>query len=63
MSALAPQMTIAERVTAWQEVSVVLNELSRSIGRADAYPFAIAPRVIDKLEFVHRVIGDLRGQP
>jgi hypothetical protein len=44
-------------------VSVVLNELSRSIGRADAYPFAIAPRVIDKLEFVHRVIGDLRGQP
>ena len=63
MSALAPQMTIAERVTAWQEVSVVLNELNRSIGRADAYPFAIAPRVIDKLEFVHRVIGDLRGQP
>ena len=63
MSAVAPQMTIAERVTAWQEVSVVLNELNRSVGRADAYPFAIGPRVIDKLEFVHRVIGDLRGQP
>lgn len=60
---LAPQMTIAQRVVAWQQVSVVLNELNRSVGRADAYPFTIGLYVTEKLEFVDQAIGDLRGQP
>ena len=52
--------TIADRVSAWQHLSVMLNELNRSVGRADAYPFAIGPRVVEKLEFAHRVMASLR---
>ena len=57
---MAEDATIADRVSAWQHLSVMLNELNRSVGRADAYPFAIGPRVVEKLEFVHRVMASLR---
>lgn len=46
----------------WIEVSVVLNELNRSMGLADAYPFVLTPAVITKLRFVHRMI-DPRQTP
>ena len=42
--------------------TVALNALNRSMGLADAYPFAISSPVRDKLEFVHRVVAALRGQ-
>ena len=57
---MAEDATIADRVSAWQHLSVMLNELNRSVGRADAYPFAIGPRVVEKLEFAHRVMASLR---
>lgn len=56
-------MTIADRVSAWKQVSVMLNELNRSVGRADAYPFSIGPLVVEKLQLVDRVIEDLRDLP
>jgi hypothetical protein len=40
----------------WTELTVVLNALNRSMGLPDAYPFAISPRVRDKLAFVHRTV-------
>jgi hypothetical protein len=40
----------------WMELTVVMNALSRSVGLADAYPFVIKKNVIDKLQFVHRVV-------
>jgi hypothetical protein len=30
--------------------------LNRSLGLADAYPFTLAPKVVEKLRFVHNVI-------
>ena len=41
----------------WFPLTYALNSLNRSLGLADAYPFTLAPRVIDKLRFVHKVIA------
>ncbi len=41
-------------VGSWMDLSVILNELNRSMGVDDAYPFALSDIVIDKLTFVHR---------
>ncbi|RQN39688.1 zinc-binding metallopeptidase family protein [Paraburkholderia tropica] len=41
----------------WFPLTYVLNSLNRSLGMPDGYPFALAPPVIDKLRFVHRVIS------
>ncbi len=40
----------------WIYFSVVLNNLNRSMGLKDAYPFVIHPPVADKLKFVHKVV-------
>jgi len=47
----------------WTELTVSLNALNRSMGLADAYPFAISPRVREKLEFVHHAVRDERATP
>lgn len=38
------------------QVVRVLNELNRSLGHADAYPFAPGPGVVDKLAFAHAAL-------
>ncbi|MFK7955161.1 MAG: putative zinc-binding metallopeptidase [Lysobacterales bacterium] len=43
----------------WQRLTVALNAMNRSMGLSDAYPFALTQTVIEKLDFVHRVINDL----
>ena len=41
----------------WLPLTYALNAVNRSMGRPDLYPFVLAPRVIDKLTFVHRAVG------
>lgn len=53
-------MAMAERVGAWTRISLMLNELNRSIGKKDAYPFVINELVAEKLELVDVAIGRLR---
>lgn len=43
-------------VNRWISLSSVLNELSRSMGLSDFYPFVLAAPVLRKLHFVHRLI-------
>ncbi len=38
----------------WLELTTVLNELNRSIGVPDAYPFAPSQQAVDKMAWVHR---------
>ncbi len=38
------------------QLVLVLNELMRSLGQADAYPFVLTGPVIEKLECVHRLV-------
>ena len=45
----------------WRELAAAMNDLNRSMGLEDAYPFALPPAVVDKLRFVHELIG--AGKP
>lgn len=56
-------MTMGERLTAWSRISLMLNELNRSVGRGDAYPFVINEAVAEKLEFIETTIQRLRTLP
>jgi hypothetical protein len=37
----------------WLPLTYALNAVNRSMGRDDLYPFTLAPRVVEKLAFVH----------
>lgn len=43
-------------VNNWVELTNVLNELSRSMGLPDFYPFVLSRQAVTKLHFVHRFI-------
>ncbi|MDR7297815.1 hypothetical protein J2X16_003164 [Pelomonas aquatica] len=43
-------------INSWMELTGVLNELSRSMGVADFYPFVLSVPAVRKLHLVHRVI-------
>jgi len=49
--------TLAEALRHWTRLTVVLNDLNRSMGMPDAYPFVLSPQVTNKLGFVHRVVA------
>jgi hypothetical protein len=55
----APQDPGAERflflLNAWVGMTTVLNELSRSMGQPDFYPFVMSRPVVCKLHFIHLV--------
>jgi Uncharacterized protein conserved in bacteria len=40
----------------WGNLTLAMNALHRSMGMPDPYPFVLAPRALEKLRFVHRVI-------
>ncbi len=45
----------------WLPLAQFLNSMNRSLGQRDGYPFLLANPVVDKLEFVHRVVESARG--
>ena len=49
-------ISIQHLVNEWSDLSVALNDLNRSMGLADAYPFVLSDTITEKLAFVHRVI-------
>ncbi len=56
----APDDPAAERfigfLNGWVEMTMVLNELARSMGQRDFYPFVMSRPVVAKLHFVHLVV-------
>jgi hypothetical protein len=60
----APDDADADRflglLNGWIEMTMVLNELARSMGQPDFYPFVMSRPVVAKLQFVHLVIRDAR---
>jgi hypothetical protein len=44
-------------LNAWVKLTAVVNELSRSMGQPDFYPFALPRTVVSKLQFVHMVVS------
>ena len=55
-----PQPGSMEAIVAdWLPLSLALNQLNRSMGNDDLYPFVLPAPVVDKLALVH----DLAGRP
>jgi hypothetical protein len=52
----APGGEFAALVAQWVELTIGMNELNRSMGLRDAYPFVLSPKARDKLAFVHDVV-------
>jgi hypothetical protein len=58
-SAREPLHEPFERVIdAWLPLTYALNAVNRSMGKADLYPFVLAPAVLEKLAFVHGLVRD-----
>jgi hypothetical protein len=52
---LTPERPLAALLAEWLPLTVALNQLNRSMGMRDAYPFTFSQRVVEKLAFVHGV--------
>lgn len=50
-------------LNSWIEIVTVLNEMARSMGLPDFYPFVMCRPVVAKLHFIHMVVADARTRP
>jgi hypothetical protein len=48
-------------LNSWGRVTVVLNELSRSMGLPDFYPFVLSRDAVAKLHFVHTLLTSVHS--
>jgi hypothetical protein len=48
-------------IDAWLPLTFAMNSLNRAMGQNDVYPFVLAPAVVEKLGFVHRVVRENRA--
>ena len=55
-------LSIHDKISHWRQFSVALNEMNRSMGMSDIYPFVINAQVEDKLAFVEKAIDYLRNK-
>ncbi len=51
---MAPDMDAI--IDNWIPLAGLINNLNRAVGQADAYPFVLTPRVIEKLAFINGVV-------
>ncbi|WP_235578107.1 putative zinc-binding metallopeptidase [Pseudorhodoferax sp. Leaf267] len=49
-------------LNSWVELTQVMNELTRSMGQPDCYPFILPYRAVGKLQFIHETIRAQRAQ-
>ncbi len=52
---------LAPIVAAWVPLTFAMNNLSRSMGQADLYPFVLSPAVVRKLGFIHGLVHGVAG--
>jgi hypothetical protein len=48
-------------VNSWVQLTTVLNELARSMGQHDFYPFVMSRPVLRKIHFIQMIVKDARG--
>jgi len=53
-----PGASLKQQISNWGELTVSMNELSRSLGLRDPYPFVLQQPVISKLAYVEACIAD-----
>lgn len=58
-----PEMqAFCNRVSQWVGLTTLVNELTRSMGQPDAYPFICGGLVLKKLYFIERLTGEVQSQ-
>ncbi len=50
-------------VNGWIELTGALNEVTRSMGEPDFYPFVLSKPAVRKLHFIHKVVKEAGGLP
>lgn len=55
--------TFQALVERWVPLTLAMNDLSRSLGHEDYYPFVIPPPAYQKLAFVHRAVRESARKP
>ena len=50
-----------EMVNGWSELTVAFNQVTRSMGEPDFYPFILSLPAVRKLHFIHRLIQAQQG--
>lgn len=48
-------------VNSWVQLTTVINELARSMGQQDFYPFVMSRTVLRKMHFIQLVVKEARG--
>lgn len=63
-TALLPQVPTAfeDMLAQWIPLTYAINSINRSMGLPDAYPFVLSTPAVDKLRFVHAMIGQARAK-
>jgi hypothetical protein len=51
------QLAFERLIDSWFPLTYALNNLTRGLGQPDAYPFVLSSPAIDKLRFVHELVG------
>lgn len=51
------ELAIEEILALWHPIAMTFNQVNRSMGKTDLYPFTITTTVREKLAFVHEVVG------
>ena len=54
--------SLPDQLDVWARLVISLNEVSRSLGVRDPYPFIINAAVSEKLEYVRQAIGAVATQ-
>ena len=47
----------------WLPLAWALNMVNRSMGKDDLYPFVLPATVLEKMRFIHTVIGEITAEP
>lgn len=50
-------------LNAWVELTAALNEMSRSMGQPDFYPFVLPRPAVAKLQLIHLIVGGAAPRP
>ena len=53
------QQSFDALIDAWASLAYVMNNLNRSLGQQDGYPFVLTTQVLAKLRFIHDVIRNV----
>jgi hypothetical protein len=53
--------TVILLINSWVRLTTVLNELARSMGQHDFYPFVISRPVLRKMHFIQMIVKEARG--